>query len=445
MNRSLVLLVLVAGLAACCATTLTAQKRAPRSFGSLAAAIGQATREGDWTAGETAASEALGLRPHHPELLFHRAYFRARLGREVDALADLGRVADLGLALPVKARFAKHLSEEALKALEARFAANSAERGRATVGPAIGPADLEAECMVHEARRNRLFIGGARRQEVWTLDKDGQGKLFLKRGTAGIWSIGALAIDAESDLLWVASSASRRGLGTPKDIVGRAGLFAFRLRDGALAHRILVPGELGIRDLVGLAVLDKDTLVASCRFSGEILRFDRRREKVTTLVRRGAFARPRSIVPIRGEPWILVSDDEGPLRRVNVRTGEARALRSPPRYALYRLRDLQIEGQNIYALQTGLQPSRLLRIRLNRSVTGVLDCEVLATSLASLDRPRGLVRRGQDWGVLATTGAGRGAKPARLDLVTPVSTKKSAGPGKQPAGQKSQTPAGTGR
>jgi hypothetical protein len=369
---------------------LLAQGRRTPTFGEYARKIAEATRESDWVEGERAATGALSMRPNDPELLFHRAYFRARRGRAVEAAGDLNRVADLGLTLPVKRRFQTFLDDERIAAVQARYDKLAAPQGDARLLTQGGPADLGATTLLYDPIGKRHLLGGRNRPEVWQIDAAGKASILVKRSEGGLWSVGAMVIDPELRLLWCASTARKGMPGAQASVVGRAGLFAFSLETGKLAHSILVPSSGGKRDLTGLVRLSRDRLIASCARSGELLAFDRKTRTVSTLVRRGFFSSPQALVLSESGKWLIASDEVGPLRRVNTRSGEVTAMRQGPHDCLYRVRDLALRGRVLYALQTGYQPVRLLALRLDPSFSSIVGRQVLLSNDSRFDRPRGL-------------------------------------------------------
>ncbi|MEZ5333087.1 MAG: SMP-30/gluconolactonase/LRE family protein [Thermoanaerobaculia bacterium] len=115
-----------------------------------------------------------------------------------------------------------------------------------TVAFRLPDPEVLPEGIARDPRDGWFYLSDLRRRQVLRRTADGAWEVFVQaspEGSAdGLLGTAGLAIDVDRDLLWVASARADATLGPPSP-EQRSGVWAFRLRDGSVAHRLLVPPD----------------------------------------------------------------------------------------------------------------------------------------------------------------------------------------------------------
>ncbi|MEZ6197182.1 MAG: tetratricopeptide repeat protein [Planctomycetota bacterium] len=378
-SRLLLFLLLATG-------TLAAQAVPPRSYGDWARDLARATRDGDWEEALVATEGALALRPDYPLMLFSRAEARAHLGRPVEALADLERIAAMGVSLPVEKHFAKLLPAEKLAPILARLRETTAARGKARLVVSGGPRDFIPEGYAWDAKRKRHLLGGIHLRSIIALSEEGEVSTLVAPEQDGLWSVGGLAVDARNDWIWCASTAMVAGRATPEAVAGRAAIFAFELGTGKLAARHLLPEDGRPHALGDLLVAD-DAIYASDARTGQVWRLDRKSGEYRVLVREGLLESPQGMVFVEEGRAFVVASYRGPLKLVRLPSGAVSSIAHPEDVCMYGIDGLAAKGRQLVAIQNGIEPHRVVTMTLAEDLKSVSGFRILCVGDERLDEP----------------------------------------------------------
>jgi sugar lactone lactonase YvrE len=112
----------------------------------------------------------------------------------------------------------------------------------ATVAFTLPAPDLLPEGIARDGRDGAFYLSSVRYRKVLRRDASGEWRDFVAAGVDGLLGTAGLTVDSGRDLLWAASVRVPQTLGAPAP-GERSGLWAFRLADGTVAHRLLVPDD----------------------------------------------------------------------------------------------------------------------------------------------------------------------------------------------------------
>jgi len=98
------------------------------------------------------------------------------------------------------------------------------------------------DSLAYDPERGRLLVGSVRDGTIRIVGKGGSLEDFIApEAENGLWSVYAMAADAEADALYVASTASVYYKGFDEKHFGQAGVFKFQLSSGKLLAKYLLP------------------------------------------------------------------------------------------------------------------------------------------------------------------------------------------------------------
>ena len=232
------------------------------------------------------------------------------------------------------------------------------------------------DSLAFDAKRGRLLVGSVRDGTVSIVGKGGALETLIKPDEQnGLWSVYAMAADADADALYVASTASVYFKGFSKDAFGKAGVFKFQLSTGKLLAKYLLPDGRQPNTLSSIAA--KGGLVfAADGLRNVIYRLDGESLKPT-------IANPK-LNSIRG---LAISGDGRRLYfadhlmgvfGVDLAGGAGFDLAfDAKQLTLGGIDGLYAYDGTLVAIQNGMSPRRIMRLRLSADGRSVVDAMAL--------------------------------------------------------------------
>jgi len=101
----------------------------------------------------------------------------------------------------------------------------------------------------------------------------------------------------------------------------------------------------------------------------------------------GVIRSPQGSVLSASERILYVSDYSGPIRAVDVATGDVVALRMPAGFQTRGIDGLTRHGRDLIAVQNGIEPNRILRLTLTPDGLGIAKAAILEMNHPQMDEP----------------------------------------------------------
>ena len=333
-----------------------------------------AFREGDDAAMSAAAEGALALRPRFPAMMVNLAIARIRLGESEGALDLLQEVAEMGLAYPIEEseQFAPVAASRRFQDIVARMRANSLPAGEAEVALTLPQRDFFPEGIAFDEHSGTFFVGSVRTGSVVEIIAAGDVAPFAQLG----WSVLGMKLDRPRGLLWVSISGLDQRADLDSRRRGRAGIAALALSDGRLQGEYLLPDESVERVVGDLVVSDDGHVYASDSIAGGVWVLHAGADAMTPVLPDGTLVSPQGL-DMGPNGTLYVADYNGGIFRVDVESGAAERLQAPDAVSLYGIDGLYVQGDGLLAVQNGISPHRVLRVRLDAGGTAVTEAKVL--------------------------------------------------------------------
>jgi sugar lactone lactonase YvrE len=333
---------------------------------------------------------AAALRPGHPELIYYIAGARALTGDSEGAIAELRRIADMGLGLQAEEDpdFGTLTADADFQAVVSRLQANRAPAGTSLTAFTIpGEPGFIPEGLAYDPSDRSFYVGSVHERKILKVTADGRVSEFAAPGFGGLMSVLGMRVDPSEGVLWVCTAGipETRDLGDESQ--GRSAVFKFDLATGALLLHYHFSGSDQQRVVGDLALADDgDVYVTDARGSG-IYRIRSGGDFLETFVQPGVFRSPQGIVPTPDQRGLFVADYSRGIYHVDRVTGEVTRLAHAEDEVLLGIDGLSRDGEGLIAVQNGTMPQRILRLELAEDRRSVSEVRVLASNLRDWDEP----------------------------------------------------------
>jgi hypothetical protein len=343
-----------------------------------------------WRAGDrprflASIERADALRPAHPGILYALASAQAMNGDAPRAVATLGRLADMGLAYDPTGDedFAGLAADPAFAEVAARLEANGGPVGVADTAFTLPWRDFVPEGLARDPRSGDVFVSGVHARRVVRVRGDGRAEPFVD----GLWSALGLAVDAERRILWIGTAAMPETAGADSSELGRGSVVGVDLDSGRRVAELPLPDDGRAHVPGDLSLAPDGTLFVADGAAGIL--WVRRPGATALEVLTGAdrLVSPQGSALSADGRTLWLADYSLGLLAVDPATGAARALSQPENAALLGIDALLRQGNDLIAVQNGVRPARVLRIRLDGE--RVIGWEPIAASLPAFEEPTG--------------------------------------------------------
>lgn len=367
----------------------TAAARLPAGFAELNREALQASQAKDYPRMQAALQAMLQQRPGYPRLLYKVAAAKSRAGDAAGAVAVLDRLARMGLTFAPQddADFADLRATPAFRTVVERLQRNGRPQGEAQEAFSAGTPTFIPEGLAYDASSGAFFLSSVHERRVLRIDAQAKSQPFVPPGRDGLWSALGLHLDARSRLLWAATAAFPEMRDYDGVVAGRSGLFAFDLADGSLRHKFLLPAD-GREHALGDLILATDgSLYTTDSAAGMLYRVDRKDGRYQPMTAKAALISPQGLALSSDGRRLYLADYAQGLLAYDIDSGKLQTLTVPDDICVYGIDGLYRHGKDLIAVQNGVSPQRILRIRLNAEGTAVEQAEVLASALPEFEEP----------------------------------------------------------
>jgi len=339
------------------------------------------------------------MNPNHPRILTNLALAYAFTGRNDEAFATMDQLLRMNVGFDTSDEdFNVLRSDPRFKDIAQRLAALRSRRvAGASIAYRIPRRGLITEGLAHDEKTHAWFVSSVRKGTILRIDARGRVTDFA----SGPHGLSGIEIDPNRRLLWACSTASPRVEAFRKGDPNDASVVAFDLESGKLVHQIPMEPKAFCDDLT----LARDGSVYVSDSTGSILWIRAGTTHIATVVPRGVVRSPQGSVLSASERILYVSDYGGPIRAVDLATGDVVALRMPPDFQPRGIDGLTRHGRDLIAVQNGIEPNRIVRLTLSPDGFGIAKATILEMNHPNMDEPTiGKVAGGYYYFIAASQG-----------------------------------------
>ncbi len=332
---------------------------------------------------------AVALRPDFPRLLVNLAEAQVANDRPEDAVASLGRLADLGANSPVdqNKNLAALYDRADFKAVLKRLDANLNPVGDHEMAYSLPGMTGVIEGIAWRAKTNEFFFGDVHLRAVWVRAADGKVRRFSEPADS-LFGVFGLAVDEERGALWAATSMAPGVSGYTPEQDGLAGIAEFDLVTGQLRRVALLPSSKRARVVGDLALAPDGSVFATDSVDGALWRLAPGAKAPERFLQSDEFVSLQGLAFSADGRNLFLSDHTNGLLSVNLAKRTVRRLDQPPNTTLLGLDGLaRAPNGDLLAVQNGLRPVRILRLVVDDAGESVVDVKVLESAHLAMAEP----------------------------------------------------------
>ena len=253
--------------------------------------------------------------------------------------------------------------------------------------------DLIPEGIAYDPADRALFVGSLNKRKIVRVAPDGKAADFVASDQDGLGPVLGLRVDPERRWLWACTGSESKP--------DSSYLFAFEMGGrGRLVKkvRLATPGPHLLNDLV---VTSGGEVFASDSEGGTVVRLAPDKDELRPFAQ--GFIYPNGIALSADERALFVADGKSGLTRVDRSTGQKRALSYSKGVSPFGVDGLYFHAGSLVAVQNGAGQPRVVRYRLDETLTKIAGIEILESRNPAFVIPTTAALAGQDLYILATS------------------------------------------
>ena len=337
----------------------------------------EAHRAGDYERALELSLQAENMLPNHPRLLFNTACALALTGSHDAALDRLERIAEMQFAVDLESSPSMDplRGDPRFGALAEAMAAVSEPLERSDVAATIPDPTFLVEGVALDPNSGDLFVSSLYQRRIARVTQDGALVPFTEL-SKDLWSMLGMVVDADAGQLWSITVAGPRMADAASDEPLRSALVRFSLETGAELARYPAPEDLDGGVLDSLAVAPDGTVYVSDSGAGAIHRLDPGAADLEPMVLPGTFLSTQGLEVSADGETLYAADYGRGVAAVDTETGEVTTMEFDGP-CLLGIDGLERHGNDLIAIQNGIEPPRVVRIELGADGRSIASVEIL--------------------------------------------------------------------
>jgi sugar lactone lactonase YvrE len=340
---------------------------------------------------------ALRLDPSSPRLQYNVACGQALQGNAPEAVRLLDQLVSrkLDLGAETDEDFSNIRAAQEWKEFEARLAELRKPMVHSQVAFQLDDPTLMSTGIAVDAATGDIYIASVRRRKIIRRTSTEQVSDFIKEAQDGFLAGASLAIDSRRRVLYASTAAAPFMVGYQREDAGKSGIFAFALKSGRLVRKALLPVD-GKQHFLNALALDRsgNVYVSDSGTSG-IYRLRPGSRELEALTTPGMFQSTQGLAFSDDQKTLFVADYSNGLWALDMASKTTRRVETPIDSWLAGLDGLTRTRDGFIAVQIGVKPERVIRLRFDQKWERVASVEVLEMNHPDYNGPvQGVVSDG---------------------------------------------------
>ena len=346
----------------------------------------KAIRAKDMDAAQREVDRAAAAWPVQPSYHWYRAVIAAGRRDTAALRSALTSYASLGLGRSLAdTAFDSFRTSQWFKEVAARHEANRRTLVHSRTRLQLGDSTLWPEGVDYDSRSGRFYVTSVRHRTIVEVSRDGTERDMWPRNTPGIGAVLGVRVDPRRDVLWASTSALSQMSGfTPADS-NAAALLEVRISDGKILRRWDLPRTSG-HVLGDVTVGPRGDVFISDSFDPVLYRLKPGADSLQT-IRSPLFRSLQGTAPSPDGKAVYVADYSHGLLHVDLSTGQAHRVADATGSTSVGLDGIAWFDNSIIAIQNGIAPARVVRLRLSSDGMRVDRTQVLDQNSDVADEP----------------------------------------------------------
>jgi len=244
------------------------------------------------------------------------------------------------------------------------------------------------------------YIGSSRERKILRRSKDGVVSDFAteKDGLTGVWN---LLVDPVRKQLIASTAAAPFMLDFKQEDAGNSGLCIFDLVTGKLVRKAFLPPG---KHLLGAAAVDtRGNIFVVDSASAEIYRLRRASSELELFISSLVFRAPKGLALSEDERTLYVSDYVDGIFALEMLSNDRYHLEPPAQSWIAGLEGLTRVPDGFIAVESAVQPNRVIRLRLDAKAQAIASVETLESNHPDYSGPVQGVVSGGDFVYIANS------------------------------------------
>ena len=332
---------------------------------------------------------ALKLRPHHQVYMYDLAAGYALVGKKEQALTLLSQMAAMGFVFPDIEKdedFASLRDNADFIALLKKFTDNQKPVGHSETAFTVHEKGLVPEGLAYDPETKTFFLGSVYQQKIVAVNAAGEARDFSQESDA-LWSVMGMKVDAKRRLLWGCTAGHLQMANAKPGDDGKTAVFKYDLTSGKLLKKYPVPDD-GRKHWLGDLTLDSaGNVYTSDSLSPALYMIRRDHDAIEALVGGAHFINPQGLVLTPDKKKLVMADYLKGLFLIDLQTKRVQEIAAPADATILGIDGIYRVDHDIVAVQNGIRPNRILRMRLSDDFRKVEKLEVLEANNPVFDEP----------------------------------------------------------
>lgn len=369
-------------------STVSAAQDTPGSPQALEAAAIKAYQSKDYADFLANEKRALALDPSNPRLIYNVACGESLTGNAAEAVRHLDDLVarKLDLGAETDDDFAPIRKTPGWAGFMAKLADLRKPLVHSTSAFTLADPELMATGIATDPSTGDSFIASVRERKIVRRTRLGSVSDFIGEAQDGFMAAASLLVDSPHQLLFASTAAVPFMRGYRKEDEGKAGVYVFALKTGKMVRKALLTD--GAKHFLNALVLNHagDIFVSDSLKAG-IYRLRSGMSQLELLPASGAFRTTQGLAFSDDEKTLYVADYSDGVWALDMASGTRRHLTAPADVWLGGLDGLSRVADGFIAVQIGVKPDRVVRLRLDPQGQHIAAVEVLESNHPDYNGP----------------------------------------------------------
>lgn len=287
----------------------------------------------------------------------------------------------------------------------------------------------DSAAITWDETRGRFLVGTQSEGAIVALSDEGAADVLIRADDEnGLWAIKGLHADAENNRLWVSSAAVPGFSAFQPTDKWRGALFEFNLETLELVNRFNLPVDGARHELGPMAVTDSGDVYIIDHEASVVYRKAADGDRLEVFVGSREMHTLRAIAVTPDNSRLFVSDTHKGVLVVDPVDFSSAILSAPENTNMGGISGLAYDRGHLFISQSGFQPERVMRLKLDSSGSKVVNVTPIASAREEFNGPGSAAIKGEHVYYFANLGgadASRGKKPT-LVMRSPLSSENEA-------------------
>ncbi|MBL8151092.1 MAG: hypothetical protein JNN15_14285 [Blastocatellia bacterium] len=349
----------------------------------------KAYTEKDYGAYLTNLEQVNRLRNNHPTVIYNLAGAYALIGKKVEAIACLKRVAAMGMVFsPEKdSDFSSIKETEEFKSLLVDFEANRKPFGESKPSIKLLEKGLVTESVAYDSKRDSFYVGSVHKRKIVSISGSGEEKEFATEKD-GLWAVLGMKIDTKNDLLWASMAAIPQMSGFKPEQKNQTAIIKFDLKKRKLLKKYLPPNNSTTGQLIGdLVVTPSGDVYATDSLSSAIYLISQKKDEMEVFIKPGSFVSLQGLDLSTNSKELFFADYSLGIFKLDLASQKITQIVIPDNLTVLGIDGLYYYQNSLIAIQNGTNPHRVVRLYLDKQAERIEKSEILEVNNPIFDEP----------------------------------------------------------